>query len=587
MSENNKSSKNLSIDCPLTKENYALWKFKMMPFLSDEGLGYISTDANGIQTVRIENTNRAMRALTLNLSNEIATEVMNLQNAQDIWDHFENSFSGTSYSRKLLGIQKLCSFRHKQSSVRATISELRTIVNETITAANERTIDFEELAVAMLVNSMPDEYSSVRSRIVAEKETKLETVLLQLVKEEEIINARRAHNENFVGMAHREWPPGTKMCEHRWDAKSCFKCDPSKRKTFKARELIFSSCKDCGEKGHKSKFSTRCSKNEVSNRESALKESGIAAMVHDFPVSSEQELVPFREHALMTKPAKASQFKRKQPDTDLRMVIDSGCSTSLIKNKKIMTNYQNSLSYMKCANESSPSLHCEGNGNIQINSQLALKDVLYCPNVTMNLLSVSQLTDLGCTVTFDKNKCVVKHNETKQIMMTGSRQGNLYIYSRTPHGQAFLSKENNITRMELLHRRMGHINYRDLRQLARVAEGITIERNAAPECVKCIESKMHRKNFESSKSNAKRFGEIVHSDVCYIGTPSLNGNCLYYVSFVDDATRYLTIHLLKEKSEVKMAFIQYDKIVVNQTGRHVQTIKSDQGGEYISRGFQS
>ncbi|KAJ2990457.1 hypothetical protein HDV02_004422, partial [Globomyces sp. JEL0801] len=183
------SSKSLFINCPLTRENYQLWRFKMLPLLDDEKLATISTNTEGIKTVIIEDSSRAKRAITMNLSDTIAVEVMQLNTAGEIWEHFEQSFSGVSHSRKLLGIQKLCSFRHQSNSIRSTVAELRTILNETITASNTKSITFEELATAMLVNSLSSNYSVVRSRIMSEKLTTLDKVQDILLKEEEIIKA--------------------------------------------------------------------------------------------------------------------------------------------------------------------------------------------------------------------------------------------------------------------------------------------------------------------------------------------------------------------------------------------------------------
>ncbi|KAI8896797.1 hypothetical protein BC833DRAFT_596222 [Globomyces pollinis-pini] len=67
---------------------------------------------------------------------------MQLNTAGEIWKHFEQSFSCFSHSRKFR------SFRHKKYSIRSTVAELRTILN------NTKSITFENLATAMLVHSL-------------------------------------------------------------------------------------------------------------------------------------------------------------------------------------------------------------------------------------------------------------------------------------------------------------------------------------------------------------------------------------------------------------------------------------------------
>ena len=48
-----------------------------------------------------------------------------------------------------------------------------------------------------------------------------------------------------------------------------------------------------------------------------------------------------------------------------------------------------------------------------------------------------------------------------------------------------------------------------------------------------------------------------------------------FVLFVDDASRYITVFLLNRKSETGACFMEYDKLCLNRTGRHVQVLRSN------------
>ena len=77
------TAKNLSIDCPLTKVNYHLWSFKMIPMLENEGiLTYQETN------VVLSDTSHAKRALIVNISNELTMQVSHCTTAQQICDSF-------------------------------------------------------------------------------------------------------------------------------------------------------------------------------------------------------------------------------------------------------------------------------------------------------------------------------------------------------------------------------------------------------------------------------------------------------------------------------------------------------------------
>ena len=74
--------------------------------------------------------------------------------------------------------------------------------------------------------------------------------------------------------------------------------------------------------------------------------------------------------------------------------------------------------------------------------------------------------------------------------------------------------------------------------------------------------------------------ELVHNDL-WVPTQvaSLSGS-LYYMIFVDDATRKTWIYFLKHKSEAFDAFKKWKALVETETGLKVKCFRSDNGGEY-------
>ena len=79
--------------------------------------------------------------------------------------------------------------------------------------------------------------------------------------------------------------------------------------------------------------------------------------------------------------------------------------------------------------------------------------------------------------------------------------------------------------------------------------------------------------------------ELVHSDVCGpMPTRSLGGS-QYFVTFIDDATRKVWVYTIKFKDETFACFQQFLSSVENQSGKKVTALRSDNGGEYISKQF--
>ena len=128
---------------------------------------------------------------------------------------------------------------------------------------------------------------------------------------------------------------------------------------------------------------------------------------------------------------------------------------------------------------------------------------------------------------------------------------------------------------------MGHLNYQSLRLLSNLSDGLALDNTPSTLCVPCTQAKAHRSPFKASQSHAKAIGELVHTDVCYIGIPSILGDFTMFILFIDDFSRYITIYLLRSKADAADAFLQFEKKLFNMTGRHITTLRSDGGTEYF------
>ena len=79
--------------------------------------------------------------------------------------------------------------------------------------------------------------------------------------------------------------------------------------------------------------------------------------------------------------------------------------------------------------------------------------------------------------------------------------------------------------------------------------------------------------------------ELIHSDVCgKIGTRLLGGG-EYFVTFLDDHTRYVWVYIIKNKSEVFQQFREWKAQVERSSGKKIKIFRSDNGGEYICSEF--
>ena len=57
------------------------------------------------------------------------------------------------------------------------------------------------------------------------------------------------------------------------------------------------------------------------------------------------------------------------------------------------------------------------------------------------------------------------------------------------------------------------------------------------------------------------------------------------MTFIDDYSRYCAVYFLKQKSEVLDKFKEFEAVVTNECGECISTLRTDNGGEYLSRHF--
>lgn len=136
--------------------------------------------------------------------------------------------------------------------------------------------------------------------------------------------------------------------------------------------------------------------------------------------------------------------------------------------------------------------------------------------------------------------------------------------------------------VRLWHERLGHLNFGDLSRLhARI--GIKGKLKERLQCEACLLGKAHSKPFGRSKINTKRPLELIHSDISGKISIANRSQYAYFMVLVDDFSRFTTVYLLREKSEVFKYFKEYKSMVENKFNLKIATLRSDNGGEYRNK----
>ena len=249
-------------------------------------------------------------------------------------------------------------------------------------------------------------------------------------------------------------------------------------------------------------------------------------------------------------------------------------------------------------------LYVRGRGTIDflttvngIENTFTVEDILYVPGLGTNLLSIAAVTDVGLSVHFIETRVAISQNQT--TLMVGERIGkSLYHLAicpklsnnhKTKYSACFAVPSS--TSMALWHQRLAHTSYRTISKMATNEEvhGLNIPNNKATPthpCPGCLSGKMHRLPFPIGRTRANQTGQLIHADVCgpmHVPTPS---GARFFVLFTDDFSGWRHVCFLKHKSEVPEFFKDYVSLLRSETGNLVHTLRSDNGGEFISSAFK-
>ena len=225
--------------------------------------------------------------------------------------------------------------------------------------------------------------------------------------------------------------------------------------------------------------------------------------------------------------------------------------------------------------------------------QRKLRDVLYVPRLSYNLLSVSKVADAGKTTEFDDVHCRIT-GEGGKLLAMATKVGSLYYldYQKISRGQQVNAAETKKpeSKESIWHRRFGHLGVRNLQKLARDDMINNFDFDASSDltfCETCVGGKHHKSKFPKGTSNrsTEPLG-LVHSDICgKINSKSLGG-AEYFLTFVDDKTRYVWVYFLKYKDEAFQRFVEWKALVEKSSGHQVKVLRTDNGGEYTSTQFE-
>ncbi|URE44790.1 Retrotransposon protein [Musa troglodytarum] len=210
-----------------------------------------------------------------------------------------------------------------------------------------------------------------------------------------------------------------------------------------------------------------------------------------------------------------------------------------------------------------------GKGNVELTftsgKKVTLTNVLHISYMSRNLMSENLLGKPGIKSVFESGKLILSHNETfvgKDYSTKGMVK--LCIVDNDFEFNKDVAFVYIIDSCSLWHNRLAHIGTSTIKRMVK-CDLINYHFNNFYKYKICVKSKMMKKSFKSIKRHTNLL-DLIYSDICELNGMIIRGGNRYFITFINDMSRFTYVYLLKHKNDAFNAFKAYKAEVENQLG---------------------
>jgi hypothetical protein len=222
-------------------------------------------------------------------------------------------------------------------------------------------------------------------------------------------------------------------------------------------------------------------------------------------------------------------------------LIDSGASKHMIGQRDILSRLteNNFPQKVTLGHDYQYPIKGVGESNYKLDSgtPMKMKDVLYVPSLTNNLIYISALDNKGFRFAFIDGEFLMwpKGKTIKDAIVIGPEEGG--HYKLKGHSKVALTHSIEIP-CELGHKRLAHINKKALPYVSKEVIGLPeFKFDHEGFCNGCAQENNIKNPFLKSDSKEEGVLDIIHLYVCGLMPSTSISGYVYYVSFIDDYSR--------------------------------------------------
>ena len=250
--------------------------------------------------------------------------------------------------------------------------------------------------------------------------------------------------------------------------------------------------------------------------------------------------------------------------------VDSGATSHMTNNKQFFSSLQGINSSVYLADKSVIAATGIGDGFVDCVTptgiqKVHLEEVLFLPELDDQLISVKKIIKKGLEVNFKNGAWFVfQRNDIVAEIIDDDDLFRLKVQNQET--ARTVKKEACIHQW---HRRLEHRDPAAIKRLVNedLATGIKISRfSEEVTCEECIKGKLSQKKFTPVQERYEEPLQLVHSDVCGPMQKKIPNENRYFLTIIDDYSRFTVVRLMKTKDEVTNIIKKYVAAMSTQIG---------------------